>query len=63
MGADNESHRTVNSPPARLGASLTQISDHELALYGGQGEAGMLDDVWILDPATNQWWKAEVEGA
>ncbi|NOX44299.1 MAG: hypothetical protein GXO72_00975 [Caldiserica bacterium] len=46
---------TTAPPPARLGASLTQVSDHEVALYGGMGESGLLGDLWILDLETNGW--------
>ncbi len=53
----------VGSPPARLGASLTQISDHELALYGGLGTAGPLGDLWILDLDSGKWRKVAVGGA
>ena len=55
--------QTINPPPARLGASLTQISDHEVALYGGQGEYRMLLDFWVLDLDTHEWREVEVEEA
>jgi len=52
---------TTNSPPARLWATLTKISDHEVALFGGMGEAGeVLDDLYILDLDTNEWHEVKV---
>lgn len=56
-----EPSSTTNSPPARLWATLTQISDHEVALFGGMGEAGeVLDDLYILDLDTNEWHEVKV---
>src|SRR5260370_4332861 len=42
----NPAHR----PPARYGASLAYDPiNHELALFGGEGENGTLDDTWTFD--------------
>jgi len=48
-----------NTPGARLSAVSWTDSNGKLWLFGGDGfasgNAGMLNDLWKYDPATNQW--------
>ena len=49
-------------PPGRVGATMTQVSPTEVALYGGAGEEGLLNDLWILDTETWEWRRIEARG-
>ncbi len=63
-------------PPGRTGATLTPVGDgRELLLFGGSGDslffcspvplcsAGLLNDTWILDAASDTWEEVPAPGA
>ncbi len=45
-----------------MGATLTQVSPTEVALYGGVGEEGLLNDLWILNMENLEWREVETRG-
>jgi N-acetylneuraminic acid mutarotase len=61
-GLQFERMETTDPPPGRLGATMTQVSESEVALFGGQGKEGVLGDLWILDLGTSAWRRVSAEG-
>ena len=49
-------------PPGRIGATLTQVSPTEVALFGGVGEDGLLNDLWIFNTETEEWEELKTRG-
>lgn len=49
----------TGSPAARMGHTLSSDATGAILLYGGLSEAGVLGDVWMLQPEQRVEWKKE----
>nr|ACT22762.1 FKF1 [Allium cepa] len=54
-----------SSPPGRWGHTLTSMNGSRLAVFGGCGRSGLLNDVFVLDLDSNQptWKRVEAASA
>lgn len=52
----------VGTPPGRYGHSAVVVKD-QLYVFGGQGQFGCLDDLWVFDFEACAWSLVRVEGA
>jgi N-acetylneuraminic acid mutarotase len=54
----------VTAPPGRLWHSMVFDSKSgTMLVFGGEGENGCLDDLWVYDPAERTWIQLAVSGA
>ena len=51
----------TNPPPPRRDHSAW-VRGSQMYVYGGYGENGLLNDLWVYDPEPNEWHQVEVTG-
>lgn len=49
-------------PPRHQPAAAYHTSTEQVILFGGEGDGGLLDDLWSYDGALGRWQRIEAEG-